>query len=110
MKTSKPGFHINMHHINIAMWNLCLGITNKKDVVTGYLTSNNIHVCCLQETEVPLGFPEKLLNCGGYNIELEQNSQKKRVGIYIQRDVVYKRRIDLEKEDHHIVIICLYVV
>ena len=48
-------------NLNIATWNLCLGIANKKDTVTSYLTSNNIQVCCLQETEVNLGLTVKKL-------------------------------------------------
>ena len=52
-----------------------------------------------------MGFPEKLLSCGGYNIELEMNSLKKRVSIYIQKNDNFIRRLDLEKEDYHIVII-----
>ena len=91
--------------INIASWNLCLGIGNKKETVTAYLKKNNIDVCCLQETEIPIGFPENLLNCGGFNMELEQNTVKKRVGIYLKTDLNYIRRLDLEKQDHHIVII-----
>ena len=92
-------------NFNIATWNLCLGLANKKDSVTDYLTANNIKACCLQETEIPNGFPENILNCGNYNVELELNTSKKRVGIYIQKEVVYTRRLDLEKENHHIVII-----
>ena len=38
-------------------------------------------------------------------IELEQNTVKKRVGIYIHEDTKYVRRKDLEKENCHIVII-----
>ena len=53
--------------MNIATWNLCLGIANKKDTVTAYLSTNNIQVCCLQETEILPGFPENILNCGGLN-------------------------------------------
>ena len=33
----------------------------------------NVSFCCLQETEVPAGYPEKVLNCGNYNLELELN-------------------------------------
>ena len=91
--------------INIATWNLCLGLANKKDSVIEYLTSNNVHLCCLQETETPIGFPENILNCKGYNIELELNSVKKRVGIYVHKNVNYTRRLDLEKENHHVVIL-----
>ena len=91
--------------INIATWNLCLGIANNKDTVTDYLTANKIQVCGLQETEIPMGFPENVLNSGGYNIELEVNTVKKRVGFYIHKDVNYLRRLYLGKENHHIVII-----
>ena len=54
-----------------------------------------------------MGFHENVLNCGGYNIELEQNSVKKRLGIYIQQELNYVRRTDLEKDVNHIVIIDL---
>ena len=85
--------------MNIAKWNLCLGIANKKDTFTAYLTANEIQICCLQETGIPMGFPDNLLNCNGYYIELEMNSLKKGVGIYIQRNINYIRRTDLEKHD-----------
>ena len=62
-------------------------------------------MCCLQEVEVQSNFPDKLLNCGGYNLELELNTNKRRAGIYIKQDVKYTRRLDLEKEDFHIVIV-----
>ena len=52
-----------------------------------------------------VNFPEGLLDCGEYNIELELNDTKKRAGIYVRRDVKYKRRIDLEKKNCHVVII-----
>ena len=89
----------------IATWNLCLGLANKKDTITEYLASNKIQICCLQETEIPQGFPENVLNCGGYNVELEMNTTKKRVGFYIQSSVNYVRRMDLEKADHHVAIV-----
>ena len=56
-----------------------------------------------------MNFPEHLLNCGGYNLELENNNEKKRVGIYIKFDVKYERRLDLEKSGFHIVILDIYV-
>ena len=75
------------------------------NTVTETLNRKNISVCCLQETLVPLCFPEDLLNCGGFNIKLETNTLKKRTGIYIRRDIKYVRRKDLESSDRHIVII-----
>ena len=53
---------------NIATWNICLGLSNKKDIVADYLKANDVSVCCLQETKIPMNFPENLLNCGGYTV------------------------------------------
>ena len=38
-------------------------------------------------------------------MELEQSSEKKRTGVYINRNVKYERRQDLEAKDLHVVII-----
>ena len=92
-------------NFKIATWNVCLGIANKKDIVTETLSREGISICCLQETEIPMNFPEEILNCNNYNLELEMNNTKKRVGIYVAKGVNYKRRKDLEREDLHIVII-----
>ena len=71
------------NNFSIATLNLCLGLPNKKDMVTECLKNKNIAVCCLQETEIPANFPEEVLNCGGYNLELKLNDEKKRAGIYV---------------------------
>ena len=94
-------------NIKIATWNLCLGLTNKKDLVTNYLKSNDISACCLQETEVPPGYPIDILNCNNFNLELEACDGKKRAGIYIKDDVIYTRRADLEKKNCHVLIVDL---
>ena len=57
--------------LTIGTWNLCLGLPNKKDIVVDILLSNKVKICCLQETEIQTGFPDNVLNCGGYSIELE---------------------------------------
>ena len=88
----------------ISTWNLCLGLPNKKDTVTRELKSCNIDVCALQETEIPMNFPDSILNCNDYVLELEDNNEKKRVGIYVRKGVNYVRK-DLEKINTHIVII-----
>ena len=60
-----------------------------------------ISVCALQETEILIGFPERILNCGHSLVaELEPNASKKRVGSYIRNDV---KRNDLEKLNFHII-------
>ena len=45
-----------------------------------------------------------MLNTNDFNLELELNDVKKRVGIYIHKDVKYIRRIDLENKNFHVVI------
>ena len=91
--------------MKIATWNLCLGLSNKKDLVCDYLAVNNVNICCLQETEIPMNCPEEVLDCNNYVVELEQNTEKKRAGIYIQKNTKYVRRFDLEKVNCHIVVI-----
>ena len=94
-----------MSNINISTLNLCLGLPNKKDNVTEMLERNNVKICCLQETEIPNNFPIKMLNSGGYSMELESNSDKIRAGIDLKSDLKYVRRNDLEKKDFPIVIV-----
>ena len=91
--------------IIIGSLNLCLGLPNKKDSVIEILKNDNVSICCLQEVEVQINFPEKVLSCGGYNLELEQNTSKKCAGIYLKQDLNYTRRTDLEKENFHVVVI-----
>ena len=43
--------------LKIGTWNLCLGLSNKKDIVINYLKMKDIAICCLQETEVQQNFP-----------------------------------------------------
>ena len=52
-----------------------------------------------------MNFPEEVLNCNEYVLELELNNLKKRSGIYIKKNIKYQRRNDLEKENCHVVII-----
>ena len=93
------------NNFKIATWNVCLGIANKKDTVTETLKREKITVCCLQETEIIDGFPVEILNCNDYVLELEMNKTKKRTGIYLHKDLKYRRRKDLERENTHIVIV-----
>ena len=78
---------------------------NKKDSILNLLKINGISVCCLQETEIPKNFPEKVLSSGGYNLELETNEEKKRVGVYLRNDIKYERKLDLDKAGMHIIIV-----
>ena len=83
---------------NVATWNLCLGLPNKKDSVTGFLNALNIHVCCLQETEILIDVPEDILNCGNYRLELESNTVKKEL-VFISEQILnmYEEKILKQK-------------
>ncbi len=63
--------------ITIGTWNLCFGLPNKKDIVVDILASNEVNICCLQETKVPSGFLENVLKCGGFTIEMEKIVKKR---------------------------------
>ena len=91
------------NQVTIGTWNLWLGLPNKKDIIVDILNLNDENICCLHETEIPNNFPESILNCGGYKLELESNSVKKRAGIYIKKEMNYTRRHDLEQNNMHIV-------
>ena len=93
--------------IKIATWNLCLGLPNKKDNVLRELESNKIDVCCLQETEMDKNYPTNILSSPSYELELERNTGKKRVGVFINKHLKYTRREELEEPDLHVIILDL---
>ena len=93
--------------IKIGTLNLCLGLENKKELVFELLNENSVYICGLQETEIPPNFPEHILNSGGFTLELENNSDKKRAGFYIKNEISYIRRYDLERENTHLLIVML---
>ena len=66
-----------MKNLKIGTWNLCLGLPNKRDLVINSMEELDVSICCLQECEIPINFPENLLNAGKYNLELELNDEKK---------------------------------
>jgi exonuclease III len=45
--------------MKIATWNLCLGLTTKKESFSKTIVEEDIDICCIQETEIPVGFPIK---------------------------------------------------
>ena len=49
-----------------ATWNVCLGLTNKKDLVINELRRRDISICCLQEVEIKKNFPIETLNTKDY--------------------------------------------
>jgi exonuclease III len=91
--------------IKIATWNLCLGFLNKKDIVLDTLKRNKIDICCMQETELDTNVPTNVLDSKQYSFEPELNTNKKRVGIYIDKNINYHRRTNLEENNLHLIII-----
>jgi len=70
--------------LNIATWNLCLGLFHKKDYVRNLLYENDIDILNLQETELGPDIDLNNLNIKGYVLEVETNEKKKRVATYIK--------------------------
>ena len=87
----RPKLDDRINNLKIATWNLCLGLANKKDLVTKYLDLHNVSVCCMQETEIPRNYPTDILNCNDFSLELECSDTKRRTGIYIRSSVSYTR-------------------
>ena len=92
-------------NMKIGTLNLCLGLRNKKEEVKQIIKENKIDILCIQETELDSDFPVEILTFSGYALEVEKNSSKIRSAIYIKDTISYKRRVDLEHENTHIVII-----
>ena len=90
---------------NVATWNLCLGLKNKKDIVYGCLVEEKIDIALLQEVDIVKDFPLGLLTNKDYRLEIENSKTKSRCAIAIKNNINYTRRQDLEGEDLSLVII-----
>ena len=44
----------NKEEQTAAKWNLCLGLSNKKDLMKEIITAERLDICCIQETEIPV--------------------------------------------------------
>jgi exonuclease III len=71
--------------MKIATWNVCLGLTSKKDEIQRMLINEDIDICLIQEAEIPMNFPIKDLTIRSYSIEVETNKSKLRTYTYIKR-------------------------
>ena len=77
--------------LKIATLNLCLGLKLKKDLVKNILSTNDIDVLSMQETELESDFDCELLNIPGYKFKHETNDFKKIGGMYIKNTIKYER-------------------
>ena len=98
---------MNNQTIKIATLNLCLGLRNKKEEVKRIIIENKIDILCVQESEIPCNFPIELLTFSGYGYESEFNNIKSRCGIFISNNISYVRRLDIEIQNMHVIVIDL---
>ena len=76
--------------IKIATLNVCLGLMNKLILINNILVENEIDILCLQEVEIRKNVASKDLNIRGFNLELENNSEKSRTCIYVSNKIKYR--------------------
>ena len=69
------------------------------------LNENNIDVLCLQEIDLENGYPGEILNLPNHELEIEANTNKSRVGVYIKKSVKYARRAELEGTNNHLIVV-----
>ena len=106
MITRSSATSFPMMEIKLATLNLCLGLKRKKDLVKkNILIENKLDILCVQESEIEETFDKKLLNIPGFILELENNSKMSRVGMYVSKNLKYKRQLSLEGTDSNIVIL-----
>ena len=89
----------------ISTLNVCLGLKNKKSLIKNILEEKKIDVLGMQEIKINSTIDLKELESSGFNLEIENNSEKSRVGFYISKRISYKRKSDLEGIDSNLVII-----
>ena len=97
--------YIQLIMIKCATWNVCLGLTNKKDIVLNELRRLDISICSLQEVDIKKEFPIDTLASKDYKLEVENNSIKARTAIYIKTDIEYKRMHTIEEPELNVIII-----
>ena len=72
-----------------ATWNVCHGITNKKDLITNMIYENKIDIICLQEVEIDQKIFTNMKSIKNYNIEIEPNDVRSQVATYIKSTINY---------------------
>ena len=57
--------------MKLASWNLCLGLANKKDLVSKIIKENEIDICAMQEIDIPADYDTNILSFKGYELIIE---------------------------------------
>jgi exonuclease III len=95
------------NNLKMATWNLCLGVSNKRDYIRNTLIETRIDILNMQETELHEKTDPTQLSIKRYKLALKKSMMKIRVGMYISNNVKYRRGVDLEMQDGHMIIIDL---
>ena len=93
------------NNVTLASWNLCLGLANKKDLVSKIIMENKIDICAMQEIDIPSGYDTSILSFKGYELLTENNDVKMRTGVYIRNGMNYTRQSELEGLNNGLVIV-----
>ena len=64
-----------------------------------------IDICCLQEIDISVGYNHELLAFKGYNLLIEKNKVKSRMGMYVKNGINFVRKTELEGEGNGLLII-----
>ena len=91
--------------VKLATWNICLGLANKKDLVSNTILENGIDICVMQEIDIAPGYDSNLLTFNGYNLLTENSNDKQRLGMYIKNGVDYSRKDELEGLGNGLIIV-----
>ena len=78
--------------IKIATLNVCLGLTNKKDLISDILNVNKIDILCIQESEIE-NINVSFLGIKNYVLEISNCTPKSRTCVYIKENIPYKRLV-----------------
>ena len=95
----------NKKKLVVCSWNVCLGAKTKLHLIKEQLYKEKIDILCIQEAEVEIDEDEKDYAIDGYQMELENSTSKRRTLVYIDKNVNYVRKSQMEKKDAHIILL-----
>ena len=92
-------------NLKVASLNMCLGLSSKKDVVANIIRENDIGIMCMQEVDIKPTLNTDTLSIRDFKLEIENNSVKRRVVIYVKNSIQTVRRSDLEGVDSNLIVL-----
>jgi len=95
----------NKKKLVVCSWNVCLGAKTKLHLIKEQLYKEKIDILCIQEAEMEIDEDEKDYAIDGYQMELENSTSKRRTLVYIDKNVNYVRKSQMEKKDAHIILL-----